>query len=101
MKTPFTTEQFLDVFREYNESVFPLQLLFYMMALLSIFLVIKPVEKSSRIISSVLGFYWLWMGVAYHWISFSSINKAAYVFGALFIVQGILFLVYGSFQNKI
>ena len=31
---------------------------------------------------------WLWTGVAYHALSFSVINKAAYIFAALFIVGG-------------
>jgi hypothetical protein len=33
---------------------------------------------------------WLWTGVAYHAVHFSAINRAAYVFAALFIVQGLL-----------
>ena len=37
---------------------------------------------------------WIWMGVAYHMLFFSQINKAAYLFGALFILEGILLLNY-------
>lgn len=38
------------------------------------------------------------MGAAYHISYFSAINKAAYIFGALFVIQGILFLAYGVFK---
>lgn len=33
---------------------------------------------------------WLWTGIAYHGMYFSEINKAAFVFAALFVVQGLL-----------
>ncbi len=41
------------------------------------------------------------MGVVYHFIYFSSINKTAYVFGAAFILQGVLFFNYLFLQKKI
>lgn len=36
------------------------------------------------------------MGIVYHWLHFTSINKAAYAFGALFVLQGLLFLFIGQ-----
>ncbi len=41
------------------------------------------------------------MGIIYHLFYFSGINKAAYLFGIIFIIQGILFLFFGIFQAKI
>jgi hypothetical protein len=41
------------------------------------------------------------MGIVYHIVYFSTINKAAYLFGAFFIIQGILFLIFGTFQNRL
>jgi hypothetical protein len=101
MKTPFTREQFLEVFKNYNEAVFPMQVIFYLISLLAIYYAVKPSFKSSQIISAVLAFFWLWMGVVYHLFFFTGINKAAYLFGALFIMQGILFLAFGVFQDKL
>lgn len=100
MKPPFTVEQFLEVFKNYNETVFPMQIIFYLISTVAIYLVIRPNLISDKIISIILSFFWLWMGIAYHLIFFSTINKAAYLFGGLFITQGILFLVFGVFQNK-
>jgi hypothetical protein len=99
MNTPFTAEQFLEVFRNYNTSVFPMQFIFYSLAALIIFLVIK--NKSPKIINSVLSFFWLWMGVVYHIVFFASINKAAYAFGFLFIVQSFLVLYFGVIKNNL
>jgi hypothetical protein len=41
MKLPFTIEQFLGVFRQYNENIYPLQFLFYLLAFLIIILIAK------------------------------------------------------------
>ena len=101
MKTPFTVEQFLDVFRNYNQAVFPMQVIFYLVSIIAIYLTFKPAFKSDKIISGILAFLWLWMGIVYHLMFFTAINKAAYLFGTVFILQGILFLTLGVFQNKL
>lgn len=100
MKPPFTLEQFLEVFKNYNEAVFPMQFVIYLFSLIVIYYTIKPNPKSNKIISTILSFLWLWMGIVYHIIYFTTINKAAWLFGGIFIIQGILFLVFGVFQNK-
>lgn len=100
MKTPFTIEQFLEIFKNYNHAVFPMQVVFYLISAIAIYLAIKPTPSSDKIISVILAFFWLWMGIVYHIIFFTAINKAAYLFGGLFIIQGILFLILGVFQDK-
>ncbi|MCY7359436.1 MAG: DUF6064 family protein [Rudanella sp.] len=42
----------------------------------------------------------MWMGIVYHLFYFAETNKAAYLFGVVFIIQGILFVIFGIFQNK-
>ncbi|MBD0285848.1 MAG: hypothetical protein ICV79_10555 [Flavisolibacter sp.] len=95
MKLPFTKEQFLEVFRKYNITFFPLQLLFLLLAAYIIFLAVKGKRNRGSTIAISLGCLWLWMGAAYHLAFFTVINKAAYGFGALFLLQGILLIVYG------
>ena len=80
MKLPFTIEQFLGVFKSYNETIFPLQIFFYLMAGTIVFLSLKTSAWSDKIINSILAFFWLWMGIAYHILFFSTINKSAYLF---------------------
>lgn len=101
MKTPFTVEQFFGVFRNYNQAVFPMQIIFYLVSMIAIYLIFKPTSKTDKVISGILALLWLWMGIVYHLIFFTAINKAAYLFGALFILQGILFLIFGVSQNKL
>ncbi|HSR18056.1 MAG TPA: DUF6064 family protein [Ignavibacteriaceae bacterium] len=100
MKLPFTADQFLEIFKSYNESIFPIQIIFYLIAAIALFLLFSSTDKS-RIISLILSFFWLWIGIVYNIIFFSKINKAAYLFGSLFIMQGIIFFIYGIVSNKL
>lgn len=101
MKLPFTIEQFLEVFKNYNQSVFPMQIVFYLLGLTAIFLSIKKITKADRIINVILSFFWLWMGIVYHLLYFARINKAAYLFGGFFILQGFLFFYKGVLKDKL
>jgi hypothetical protein len=89
---PFTSQQFLDVFARYNETVFPMQIVFLIAALVSIRLAGNDGGPSSKTVGIVLGILWLWMGVIYHWIFFSEINGLAFLFGGLFVLQGLILL---------
>ena len=93
METPFTIEEFLRVFEDYNTSVFPVQLLFIAAGFAAIILVHKKGKSANRFITGFLALVWIWIGVVYHLYFFSSINKAAYAFGVLFIIQGLLFMI--------
>lgn len=95
MKLPFTIQQFLDVFHKYNNSVYPLQIFFVLLAGLTILIAYRGSKKYQKCIFFILAALWFWMGAVYHIGYFSEINKAAYLFGSLFILQSLLLLVYG------
>jgi hypothetical protein len=101
MKLPFTLEQFLDIFRQYNISLWPIQVVLVVLALVATYFSIFKKSYSDKIIVSILTFLWLWMGIFYHLIYFSSINKAAIVFGILFIIQALLIFYFGIIKNKL
>src|SRR5437762_10414019 len=101
MKLPFTVEQFIQVFRDYNWSVFPLQVLFNLLAVVAIVFSVKKIATADRIVNSILSFFWFWMGIVYHLIFFAAINKAAYLFAALFIAQGLLLFYYGVIRGSL
>lgn len=100
MNYPFTIDQFFQVFVEYNQSVWPMQLIFYVIAILIVYLLFKKLVIKNKIILCALAFFWLWMGIVYQWLFFSSINPAAKFFGAIFLLQGI-FLGYEAIRDKI
>ena len=45
---------------------------------------------STVLIMAILALMWLVNGVGYHWSFFTSINPAAKIFGAVFVLQALL-----------
>lgn len=101
MNMPFTTEEFLGVFEKYNLAVFPMQVVLFLMAVAVVFLSFQKFKWSDTLNLILLAFLWLWMGLMYHWLFFTTINKAAYLFGALFMVQAGLIGYYGYFKGQL
>lgn len=87
---PFTRDQFFSVFATYNNSVWPVQIVAYLLGLIAVLALLRPGRMADRVVAGVLAIMWLWAGLAYHALFFAPINKAAYLFAALFVVQGIL-----------
>jgi hypothetical protein len=88
---PFTREQFFDVFATYNGAVWPAQIVGYLLGIAMVIALIRPSRGGDRLVGAGLALMWAWTGIAYHGVFFSSINKAAFLFGALFVVQAALF----------
>lgn len=101
MKIPFSTEQFLDVFGQYNSDVWPMQVAFYALAMLALYFLFVSHQRRDRIINLVLTILWIWMGLVYHIMYFSEINPVAMVFGIMFILQGLIFGYFGIFKKQI
>jgi hypothetical protein len=101
MSLPFNEEQFLRVFAEYNCAVWPAQLFLSSLAGLAIFLAARRSRHAGKVITAILALFWLWMGVVYHLAFFTSINNAAFAFGALFILQWLLFFVEGVQKHSL
>ena len=93
METPFSIEEFFSVFGNYNTSVFPVQLIFIVFGIAAFLFIHKKKKFTNYYITGFLGFLWLWIGIVYHIYFFTPINTAAYVFGGLFIIQGLFFII--------
>lgn len=101
MQLPFTVEQFLQVFEQYNTAIWPMQVVVYLLALTAIFGVFKRSRFAATIVTMILAFVWLWNGIVYHMLFFTRINQAAWLFGALFILQGLLLLHAGILRRRL
>lgn len=99
MNIPFTTEQFFEIIEKYNLAIFPVQLLILLFGILSVIILHSKIKSKNKIIGSFLGIMWIWIGIVYHFIFFTEINKAAYLFGGLFVLQGLFFLI-ETFNRK-
>ena len=93
---PFTAGEFFEVFRRYNEAVWPLQFLLVAAGLVVVVLAIRSHPNAGRIAMLVMALLWVWMGVVYHFAFFRHINPAASLFGVVFVVQAALFVWLGA-----
>lgn len=96
---PFTSDQFLEVFVQYNASVWPAQIVAYVLGVAMIVVLFVPLKARNRIIAAGLAAMWAWTGIIYHWVYFSTINQAARVFAALFVLQAVLLLYSGAIRG--
>jgi hypothetical protein len=87
-----TLDGFLSVLERYNLSIWPLQIFAYIIGLLALFFAFKSTKYSNNIILGVLSFFWLWNGIVFCPIYWAPTYKFAYLFGALCMIQGLLFL---------
>ena len=99
MELPFTPEQFIALFKNYNQSVYPMQIVFYLLGTTVIILSEKKTINADRIINIILSFSWLWMGIVYHLMYFTQINKAAYLFGGIFYSARTAVFLSGGFKQ--
>ena len=101
MEIPFTVEQFFDVFGTYNAAIWPIQVLAYVLGIVALALAIREGNLSARIVSGILGLFWIWMGIFYHILYFRLINPSAWIFGIFYILQGLLFLLVGTIFGRL
>lgn len=102
MHPPFTTEQFFDVFRRYNEAVWPAQAALLAAGLLGVFAVYRAnARRSWRWAQAALvlaAALWLWSGIVYHKHFLAALVLAGQTFGSLFIAEAGLLLI-AAWQN--
>ena len=99
MQMPFTSEQFFQVMRQYNESVWPGQLVLYAIGVITTAVAIRMPARS-KLVFATIALLWAWMAIAYHLAYFTTINPMAYLFGAMFLVQGALITWY-AFRSRL
>lgn len=100
MSLPFTREQFLEVFRSYNDAIGIAPALLLVLAVTIVALAHSKRAWRHRAITGLLAVLWLWSGVVYHWGFFEPINPAARLFGALFVAQAVLLIVRGVIRGQ-
>ena len=101
MTFPFTIDQFFAIFAGYNVAIWPAQVVAYLLAGAVLILSFRQTRFGGRIVSAILALFWIWIGAVYHVAYFSAINPAALLFGAFFVVQGLLFLLVGAIQGRL
>jgi hypothetical protein len=92
MSLPFTIDEFLGVFADYNRAfVWVVATLWLTTIGVLVFARRRP-GGGSRVLTLFLAGLWLWNAVAYHALFFTRINPAAWVFATMFLIQALAFL---------
>jgi hypothetical protein len=101
MNLPFTVEQFYGVFRSYNETVWPAQVVLLGLAIGVLGFLVRPRRWSGAAISGILAVLWVWQALVYHVAFFAHINPLAYAFGGLAGIGGALFFWQGVVRCRL
>ena len=91
MTLPFSHDAFLDVFAAYNGMAWPAVIVLWVVTAW-LFARASTRRITQRPLLALMALHWAWSGIAYHWGFFQRINPAAWLFGALFVVQAVVFL---------
>ncbi|MEA3376667.1 MAG: DUF6064 family protein [Chloroflexota bacterium] len=89
---PFTIEMLLDYFATYNQTIWPMQAVGYALGLLTLVPLVRPGKLANRVVTGVLAFLWLWIGLMF-WRPAAANMAMLYGPAVLFTVQGALFAV--------
>lgn len=98
---PFTAEILFASFAQYNRAWWPLPLLALALALAAIALTLRPVRHGGRATGALLALAWVWVGVGYHILHFAAIDFAAPLYGAAFVLEGLLLAWTGVARCKL
>lgn len=90
---PYTADVLFASFEQYNQGLWPLPGLAWLLGLAAVGLAFRPVPQQDRAIAALLACGWLWTGYGYHYLHFGTLNFAAPVYAVLFVLEG-LFLVW-------
>ena len=88
---PFTADAYSGLMAQYNAAIWPAQLI----ALLLGAAALGQALRGGRFVVWILAVAWLWTGVAFLGLRLSSLVWAAWAFGALFALQGLLLVLAG------
>lgn len=101
MALPFTRDQFFDQFAAYNAALWPVAVALWIASAVVAVLVLSSRRPPDRWVSALLAAHWVWSAVAYHAVFFTRINAAAWLFAALFLVEGALLFCEGVVRGNL
>jgi hypothetical protein len=98
---PFTAEVLFSLYGRYNMAIGPLLAIGFALCLLALFMALRPFAGSGRAISAILAAFWIWIGAIFHFGYMAPLNWGAWIFGAFFIVQGLLLAWLGGARGRL
>lgn len=84
---PFDAETLYANLGQYNLAIWPAQLVGLGLGLVALGLCLRPKPQGGRAVAAILTASWAWIGIAYHFGHFATINFAAPAFGWIFLLE--------------
>lgn len=99
MQIPLTSREFFDIFREYNQGVWPAQWIAVAVCVLAAMFAFFGWGLHSKLALGLMSVLSVWIGTTYFWAYYAPHNSAGWIFGGLFVLQGLLLAGY-AFRAK-
>jgi hypothetical protein len=98
---PLTAEALFSLYGSYNRALMPAAFLGLALCLAGIVLAARPFPGSARLLSAILAGFWLWNGAVFHFGFLAPLTWAAWIFGVVFLLQGVMLLWTGVARGRI
>ena len=86
---PFSVDEFLNTFAEYNRAFWPLVAAAWLASFVVAAGAWRGAKRTTGALSLLLAALWLWSAVFYHAMIFTRINPLAWLFSGLFAAEGV------------
>lgn len=94
-------EKFFQFMAEYNTAIWPAQVVFYIFSIFFVYTSFKKYKYSNAVNILILTSLWTWNGSVTLLIYFSGFHPQYYLWGPIWIFQGLLICYHGIVQNNI
>jgi hypothetical protein len=97
----FSPRVYWRMFELHNRAIWPLQIPALLLGTATLVWVLRPRSWSDRAISVALALLWIWVGWAFLWSRYSTINWAVAYVTPTFALQALLLAWFGGFQGRV
>ena len=103
-------DDFYRTLQSYNETFWPMIIITFLLGIVVVYLAARKSGSSSKVISAILSFLWIWSGIVFFIIYYGSMEVEFlglvmpgvwYLGGVLFLFQGVLFLIFGVVKSQL
>ena len=103
-------DDFFNTLQSYNEAFLSVTVFTFLLGVLIVYLAARKSKSSSRVISAIMSFLWIWSGIVFFIIYYGPIDAEFlgltmpgvwYLGGILFLIQSFFFLFFGVVRSSL
>ena len=103
-------DDFYSTLQSYNETFWYMIIITFLLGFVVVYLAARKSKSSSKVISAILSFLWIWSGIVFFIIYYGPMDAEFlglvmpgvwYLGGILFLLQGFLFLIFGVVKSSL